>query len=131
MAPIHLIGSVVAAVAAAILPALVGIVAAFGAAWAQGSVTGLDPNVMRPLPLATAATVTSLLGWWGVGGTSLRRGSRSLVRGLAPGHVGAVVAVVLLLAGTAYLGLRTQSRGAQPLWWPVSARTITSLPIPF
>jgi serine/threonine protein kinase len=131
VAPLHLIGAVVSAIAAALIPVLLGIIAAFGAAWAQASLTGLDPNVMRPVPLATASVVTSLLCWWGVGGTSFRRGSRSLVRGLAPGHVGAVVAVILLVVATGYLGLRTQSRGFQPQWWPVSARTITSLPIPF
>ena len=59
--------------------------------------------------MAAAALVAVLLSWWGAGGTSLRRGSRSLVRGLAPSGVGAVGVTAVLLATSAYVVYRSQS----------------------
>ena len=53
------------------------------------------------------------------GGGPLRRGSRVMLRALAPGRVGAVAAVVVLLVAAAGLGLVSQSSGFSPAWWPL------------
>ena len=69
--------------------------------------------------LFAAAWLGMMVGWWGPGGGPLRRGSRVMLRALAPGRVGAVAAVVVLLVAAAGLGLVSQSSGFSPAWWPL------------
>ncbi len=126
--PVHLVGALVSAVLSALLPLIVAILTTFSVGLVMSLTSGLDPDPQGPLPLATAMLVGCVLAWWGAGGTSLRRGTRSLVRGMAPGQAGAVIATTALLLLAAYLGLRTQASGAQPSWWPVSTRWFESLP---
>jgi hypothetical protein len=96
--PWRLLMAILAAAAAAVLPFLVGLATAFIVA------SGLAVGVSRMHPetgpaLAAAAVAAGLVAWWGPGGGSLRRGSRALVRGVAPTRAASVVLVVLLLAG--------------------------------
>ena len=83
-----------AAVLTAILPVVLGIAGVFATAVLSASVRGVVPMPTHPLSLAGGMVVGLLTAWWGIGGTSLRRGSRSLVRAAAPGRGGAVVASV-------------------------------------
>ncbi len=100
------------------LPLLVGVSAMFAGALVVGSVTGGATRADGVVPLLAAGVFTTLTAWWGPGGASLRRGSRSLVRG-ATGHptVRQVLVVAFLLAG-ALLTALTASRGG-PEWWPL------------
>lgn len=117
--PVHLVASGFSAVAHALVPLALGVLAVFGAAAIAGRGVGVVPDPTDPLPVAAGLGVALLTGWWGIGGTSLRRGSRSLARGLAPGRVGAGVASAVLVAAAAYLAIRSQATGAQLDWWPL------------
>lgn len=117
--PVHLLTSILSTLVSAVLPVIVGAATAVTAAYLESALGQQTMAVDRPLPMAVGAVVGVGLSWWGVGGTSLRRGSRSLVRGLSPGRGGAAVASTLLLLGAAYLALRTQASGSQVVWWPL------------
>jgi hypothetical protein len=59
-----------------------------------------------------------LIAWWGPGGASLRRGSRSLVRGVARGETLTAVVVGALLLAAAVLTALAFVRHGQLTWWP-------------
>ncbi len=75
---------------------------------------------MGPAPAAGFA-VGALVAWWGPGGDSLRRGTRSIVRGVVcPGLptgivAGALIGVMVVLGGEAFAHLGV------PSWWPFEA----------
>lgn len=58
-----------------------------------------------------------MTAWWGPGGASLRRGSRSIVRGVTPGATATQVVAAALLLGAAVL-LAVTVAGGGPSWTP-------------
>ncbi|MEP7034878.1 MAG: serine/threonine-protein kinase [Dermatophilaceae bacterium] len=119
LSPWHIVSSAVATVIALVLPALVAIASTFSAAFAISAISGGDPQPDRSLALVAGGFLGLMMSWWGPGGASLRRGSRSLVRGLAPGSVWAEIVVTLLLVLGAGLGLVAWQRLGQPDVWPL------------
>ena len=117
--PWHLLVQLLLAVPVLLLPALVGASAAF--------IPGLFVAV-SDWPWGTAATLAvaafagSLTAWWGLGGGALRRGSRQLARGLAPGRTGATVAVVAMLAVATTAVVLLGAAGWAPEWFPLPER---------
>lgn len=83
-APWHLVSAALATVLALLLPALLALAALVAAAILLGLVGRGTWTVERSLPVGFGAAVAVQLMWWGPGGASLRRGSRSLARGLVP-----------------------------------------------
>jgi hypothetical protein len=65
--------------------------------------------------------ITALMAWWGPGGSSLRRGTRSIVRGASPGATSARILVVIALAVAAALAIWVAQRGGVPQWWPAQS----------
>ena len=116
--PWHVITSAVATVIALLLPAIVAIASTFSAALAIVAVSGGDPQPDRSLPLVVGGSIGLLMCWWGPGGASLRRGSRSLVRGVAPGNVATDIVVAAFLLLGVGLGVWAWLRLGQPDWWP-------------
>ena len=118
--PWHAIISSVATVFALVLPAIVAIGSTFCVALAVAAVAGGDPAPDRSLPLVAGGFLGLLMGWWGPGSARLQRGSRSLVRAVAPGKgaTGVVVATFLLMG--LGLGAWAWMRQGQPDWWPWS-----------
>jgi len=116
--PWHLIVAAVATVIALLLPATVAIASTFSAALAIVAVSGGDPQPDRSLPLVVGGLLGLMASWWGPGGASLRRGSRSLVRGVAPGTVATNIVVTTFLLLGAGLGVWAWLRLGQPDWWP-------------
>ncbi len=116
--PWHLLSAAVSTVLTAILPLLVGAAGLLVTAVVQSSAGAGAVELDAPLPLAVGGLLALLMGWWGPGGPSLRRGSRSLVRsvtGIAPVRV--ALAVALLVAGLVVLGgLAVQALDVS--WWP-------------
>jgi predicted Ser/Thr protein kinase len=113
--PWHLLAGALATVVTGLLPAALGVATVF--------FTGLllSPDG-SPAPgslpaVATGALVALLAAWWGVGGLSLRRGSRTLACALAPGRSVRVL-VPLLLAGAAAVAYLAYRQGA-PDWSPL------------
>ncbi len=115
--PWHLVVGALGAVLTMALPVLVGLCAMFAGALVVSAVTGGSAPADGVLPLLGAGVFAGLTAWWGPGGASLRRGSRSIVRGLTPGEAGRQVVAGGLLVLAAVLVALTLSHGG-PAWWP-------------
>jgi hypothetical protein len=119
--PWHLVVGAVGTLVGLVVPLLVAVSAVFSAALATVAVTGGPSEPNAAVPLAAGSLLGVLVAWWGPGGSGLRRGSRSLVRGVAPGPRTTRVLVVaaLLLAGGLTVWGYTQL--GVPQWWPWQA----------
>lgn len=115
--PWHLVVGALGAVVTVALPLLVGVCAMFATSLVLGGLTGWDVPSDGILPLAAAAVFAALTAWWGPGGASLRRGSRSIVRGTSPGATARQVVAALLLVAAAALVASAVAAG-EPSWWP-------------
>jgi len=115
--PWHLLVGAFGAVVTAVVPLLVGVCAMFATSLLVGGLTGWDVPSDGILPLASAAVFAALTAWWGPGGASLRRGSRSIVRGISPGNTARQVVAALLLVLAAGLVASAVAAGG-PSWWP-------------
>ncbi len=114
--PWHLLAATLATVVTLLLPAALGLATVFLA----GLLVSPDG---RPSPgslpaVAAGALVALLAAWWGAGGLPLRRGSRALVRAVAPGRSVRVVVPLLLLTALTAGYLATQH--GSPDWTPLS-----------
>ncbi len=120
--PWHVVVALLGTLMSLVLPAIVAAAVAYSAAFGLAALLG-DPARPSSMPaLAAGMTCGLLVAWWGPGGTGLRRGSRSLVRGLTPGPrsrqglvVGSLVLAVVVVV-VAYT-----SNGAIPDWTPMVA----------
>lgn len=109
--PLHLLQAALSTLLAIIAPLLV---AAATALLVAGISTVLGPREFAPdsaIPVALGALAGVATAWWGFGGVSLRRGSRSLARAMTPGRGSAteLVTSVLFVAAVAlavWMGLR-------------------------
>ena len=101
-----------------LLDLLVMVCTFFAAALAVVAVSGGDPQPDRSLPLAVGGLLGLMMGWWGPGGASLRRGSRSLVRGVVPGKLATQLVVTAFLLLGAGLGVLAWQRLGQTDVWP-------------
>lgn len=119
--PWHVLVGAIATVVSALLPLLVGGCAVFSTAVATVAVTGGSPQPDSAPALAVGGLLGSLMAWWGPGGSGLRRGSRSVVRGVTPGRASARVLVGLALIVAAGLGLWAAQHAGVPQWWPAQA----------
>ena len=117
--PLHVLGSVFAATLGALLPAVVGAAGFSCVAFAMSALGATRSALTVPLGLAVAMILAVAMAWWGPGGASLRRGAKSLARGVAPlGLVGDVVTGLLWAVGLV-LGVWLLMRRGQPVWWPL------------
>jgi serine/threonine protein kinase len=119
--PWHLVVGALATVVSAILPLVVGICAAFSTALATVAVSGGSPHPNTAPPLAVGALIAALMAWWGPGGSGLRRGTRSIIRGVSPGQRTSQVLVVLALVGAGALVVWSLQNAGIPDWWPTQA----------
>jgi serine/threonine protein kinase len=119
--PWHLVVGALATVVSALLPLVVGVCAVFSTALATVAVVGGSPEPDAALPLAVGGALTTLMAWWGPGGSGLRRGSRSIVRGVSRGPRSAQVLVAVSLVVAAGCALWALQHGGRPDWWPAQA----------
>jgi hypothetical protein len=121
--PWHVVVGAIGTVGGVLLPLVVGACAVFSAALATVAVTGGTPHPNTSTALAAGGLIAVLMAWWGPGGSGLRRGTRSIVRGVSPSRVGTRVVVGVALVGALVLaGWGVQHSGV-PQWWPVQAPT--------
>lgn len=120
--PWHLVVAALATLLSGLLPALVGVCAVFSTALAAVAVTGGSPQPNTSAAIAVGGLIAVLMAWWGPGGASLRRGTRSIVRGASPGPRSAQVITVVALVVAVGLGLWAIQHGV-PSWWPGQAPT--------
>ena len=128
--PWHLMLAVVASLFAVLVPALVAVSGAFCAALAVVAVQGTgSPAPDAFIPLAAGGFLAGLMAWWGPGGASLRRGTRSIVRGISPGASASRVLVLLLLVAAVAVAVACVVNG-QPSWWPTNTSLAGQLHLP-
>lgn len=118
--PWHLLRGVLSTGLSLLLPlavaAMVAVVTAVGVTELGAGPIDLD----HPLPLATGTLAGVLLGWWGPGGVSLRRGSRTAVRNLVPRGPLTTALVAVLVAGGLGLLVWSVLGAGQVSWWPTT-----------
>ncbi|MDO5628813.1 MAG: protein kinase [Mobilicoccus sp.] len=125
LSPVHLLGAAFSALVAGILPLLVGLAFALGLRALASDVSGVVLGTASMIMIGAAAAL--IVAWWGPGSGTMRRGSRSIVRGVSPGRPGAIILGGVALAAAVVLGLMTQSSGYTVSWWPVEG-FVASLP---
>jgi hypothetical protein len=117
--PLHFVLGLLSSLLFSVLPLVVAVGVMFAVAYALSISPGGVIEPIRPLPLAAGAVSGIVAAWWGPGGASLRRGARSLVRGMTPTPTARrvyLVAVLVVVLGTV-LWLTTTA-DLQPTWWP-------------
>lgn len=114
--PFHLLGAVLSGVVTSLLPILVALAFVAGLRALATSGQG-GPSWASSIMIGAAAA--GVVAWWGPGGGSLRRGSRTIVRTVLPGRVAAIAAVSASLVAAAVMFLVTQSSGWSVEWWPL------------
>ncbi len=122
--PWHLLTATLATVLSLLLPlGIAGVVAMVVSGLL--TTTELAPGVgfAHPVAVGTGSLIGGWLGWWGLGSTSLRRGSRTVVRGVVPSGVPTMVLVTLCLAGGAGLAYWSLMDGDMVSWWPLTGGT--------
>ncbi|MEP7160976.1 MAG: protein kinase [Dermatophilaceae bacterium] len=119
--PAHAVGAAVAAVLYGLLPVFVTVAVLGGVAGAATLGMGPPRGASAASSLFVAAFLGSFVAWWGPRGGPLRRGTRLVVRAVAPGRVGTLAAVAVLLVAATTLGLVSQSSGFHPQWWPLTS----------
>ena len=118
LSPWHLVVSAGLTLAGLIVPVLVAMSAAFCATLGVSALTSTNVGPALAPSVAAGFAAGMLIAWWGPGGASLRRGSRSLVRGVARGETLTAVVVGALLLAAAVLTALAFVRHGQLTWWP-------------
>ncbi|HET6668114.1 MAG TPA: serine/threonine-protein kinase [Intrasporangium sp.] len=116
--PWHLALGAVATVLAMILPVAVAFAGVFSAALVLGGTSGSELEPGTPATLVAGGALALAMAWWGPGGASLRRGTRSIVRTLAPDGLPAQVVAATLATGGVVLVMVALSRGVSSTWAP-------------
>jgi serine/threonine protein kinase len=118
LSPWHLVVAAGATVVGLVVPVVIAVSAAFCTALGLSALTSatLGPALAPAAAVGFASGI--LIAWWGPGGSSLRRGSRSLVRGMARGETVTKALVAGLLLVAAVLVVVALIRHGQLTWWP-------------
>jgi len=128
--PWHFLVGVISSLFGAIMPALMAVSGVFCAALAVVAIQGTgSPEPDALAPLAVGGLLAGLMAWWGPGGASLRRGTRSIVRGVSPGPSTSRVLVLLLLVAALAVAAAGVVTG-QPSWWPTGTSWADQLNLP-
>lgn len=118
--PWHGVRAVLATAFAIIVPLFVGAVATVTTALLISLSDGSSPELDSAPPWVVGLLVATCVLWWGPGGTSMRRGSRSVVRGVL--RTDPLTVIVLSVCGVLGLGalLWSLQNGFQVDWWPIN-----------
>ena len=125
--PWHLLLAVIASAIGSVVPFLVGVSTTFCTGLAVASITGGAARPAMAIPLAAGGLFATWMAWWGPGGASLRRGTRSLVRGVTGATAVRQALVAVLMLGVVGLVAVAVLRSGVPLWWPLSSAPSSTL----
>jgi serine/threonine protein kinase len=117
-APWHLVGAVLGAGLSLLLPVAFAVVAAALTSYGLAMAGVVDIGIEHPVAIGVGSLLGALTTWWGPGGISLRRGSRTIVRAVLPAGVVTQVVVSLLSVGALGLGVWAVLEGQDVSWWP-------------
>lgn len=116
--PWHVALGAVATFLAMILPVSVAVAGVFSGALMLGGTTGSDLDPGTPATLVFGGALALAMAWWGPGGASLRRGTRSIVRTVAPDGLPTQIVAGTLASGGVVLVVVALSRGMSSTWAP-------------
>ena len=119
LSPWHLVVAAGLTVGGLLVPILVAVSATFCATLGISALTSATAGPAMAPAVAVGFASGVLIAWWGPGGASLRRGSRSLVRGVARGGTVSAVVIGMLLLAAALLAVLAFARHGQLTWWPL------------
>ncbi|MFC6703930.1 hypothetical protein [Flexivirga alba] len=126
--PWHGVVAALATLLTVLIPAFVGGCTAAAVALIYSMAENDSVYLGRPLPVAIGVLIGALVMWWGPGGIPLRRGSRSIVRGVVRGQpltriiIGLCIVIAVL---GAVFALTHLSSGAS--WWPIPSSSSLKL----
>lgn len=118
--PLHFVVGAVATVVGLLLPVAVALAGVFATALMLAGTQGTDLGPGSPATLAVGGAIGLLMLWWGPGGASLRRGSRSMARRLVPAGPPSQVVSALLAVFGVVAALLALKHGASFTWNPFS-----------
>ncbi|MEO6999244.1 MAG: serine/threonine-protein kinase [Terracoccus sp.] len=118
LSPWHLVLGVVATVVSLLLPLAVTLAGIFASALLLAGARGakLDPG--DPITLVIGGAIGLIMLWWGPGGASLRRGSRSMTRRLVPAGMATKVTAIVAVVFAVVVAVVSLNHGAPLLWAP-------------
>jgi serine/threonine protein kinase len=119
LSPWHLVVAAGLTLGGLLVPVLVAVSATFCATLGISTLTSATAGPAMAPAVAVGFAAGVLIAWWGPGGASLRRGSRSLVRGVARGETVTAVVIGVLLLAAAVLAVLAFARHGQLTWWPL------------
>lgn len=122
--PWHLVVGTVATAVALLLPAAVALAGIYAVALMLAGTQGTELGPGAPITLAVGGLVGLLVLWWGPGGASLRRGSRSMARRLVPSGVANQVVTLVLAVGGIVVALVALQHGGSLTWAPFAANPL-------
>jgi hypothetical protein len=125
--PWHVVVAFLAMVVTALIPAIVAIGSTFAIALAASAVSGGPAQPDRAVPVVAGGFLGLVMGWWGPGGASLQRGSRSLVRALASGRGATDFFVATFVLMGVGIAAWAWVRNGQLEWWPWSLADIQAI----
>jgi hypothetical protein len=133
--PWHAVVGALGALPAVLVGACVGVVVVFAGYWLFGdgrivlmplddvesrSVGGRNAPVVFCAVLAVAMLLATLATWFGPAGRTAREGARTVLRYVAPGRLGAAVAVAAFLIAAWVLAAPLLEEPPVVDWWPMS-----------
>ncbi len=118
--PWHLVWAVLATALSLLLAAgLAAIMAVVGAGVLSSTQVVPGMAADHPVVVALSSAVGAAIAWWGLASTSLRRGSRTVLRGVVPrGAPTLIVGTLCLVGGGLLLGWGALE-GGPVSWWPL------------
>ncbi|MDN5768322.1 MAG: serine/threonine protein kinase, partial [Humibacillus sp.] len=124
LSPWHLVLGVVATVVSLLLPLAVTLAGIFASALLLAGTRGgqLDPG--DPITLVIGGAIGLTMLWWGPGGASLRRGSRSMARRFVLDGLATKVTAAVAVVFAAVVVVVSVSHGAPLLWAPFNGNPL-------
>ena len=118
--PWHGVIAVLATLLTVLIPAFVGGCTAAAVGLGYSMAAGGPVYIGRPLPMALGVLIGAVVMWWGPGGVSLRRGSRSIVRGVVRGQplTRIIIGLCALVAAIGVIFVVTHLTSGVT-WWPI------------
>lgn len=126
-APLRAIPALLTTTLVLVPSALVAAGTSVGAAALASASSGVAVAADSESMLAVGLVAGILVGWWGIGGSALRRGSRRTMRALSINRTGAVALTSALLLAAAYFAISSQASGVTPNWVPFTASPFEGL----
>lgn len=120
MSPWHLVRAALTTGLALLLPLAFAVATTVISAVLMTELGVLAVSYDDAVPIAFGSLLGAVVAWWGPGGLSLRRGSRTVARAMLPSSVATTVGVTALLIGGAALLGWSVTEATAVSWWPMT-----------